>query len=143
MVFCLSVFFLTRFQYVDQCYISVHCTVLVYIHVHVHVSCIYMYVYRYCMCICACVDIHVQYTTCTLCIYICTCKCIHMNVHVHVHVPSLPPSLYQLDAYDLLSKEPPTTVMADNQCRELLGTCTVYRVHVHVMHVHACTYIYR
>ena len=28
----------------------------------------------------------------------------------------------QLDAYDLLSKEPPTATMADNQSRELLGT---------------------
>ena len=32
------------------------------------------------------------------------------------------PCTLQLDAYDLLSKEQSTAVMADNQSRELLGT---------------------
>ena len=47
--------------------------------------------------------------------------------------------LHQLDAYDLLSKEPPTTIMADNQCRELLGSCPV---HTHCYHTHTSTVLY-
>ena len=39
---------------------------------------------------------------------------------VHVHSKCTCVSL-QLDAYDLLTKEPSTVLMADNHCRELLG----------------------
>ena len=37
---------------------------------------------------------------------------------------TVPP--HQLDAYDMLSKEPPTAIMADNQCREVLGVCILH-----------------
>ena len=46
-----------------------------------------------------------------------------MHVYLYMHASHVVvSSAHQLDAYDLLSKEPSTVIMAENQCKELLGT---------------------
>ena len=54
---------------------------------------------------------------------------VHMYMYMHTsHIMVC--STRQLDAYDLLSKEPSTVIMAENQCKELLGGHTIHDTNI-------------
>ena len=75
-------------------------------------------------------NIHIAYMTCAnniLFFDLYTCKVhnfvdTYIRIYVHLCTLSYYLNVTQLDAYDLLSQQPSTSIMAENKCRELLGT---------------------